>query len=636
MSDLHDLLVRRASGYEPPSDLMERVRTRRRQRDRNRRVISATASVVVVAFVIGGLANVLNRPNTLLISPPPPPFEGTWLSIDTDGSSQTMDIQSLEDHSYEVEVLDDSASVCSGAPATMTGTGRLENAELVVPAPELTCDDDSTPATMDGSSLRKALRNYTLVYDPGTKTLRDNLDVQWSRQTGDGLSEPTVSAKLWPQSSLADVREAQERATAGDPDVTWQLAPALYNDAAPPGDAVIFTRYLRQILGWDSFRWGDALDLVWTADCASSPGCTMHTIGFARCATGRPNPLYPKEGMRGDVPDFLDGTTCAPTIDDVTYETITLVASQPAVRGPKGIWVISDSYRGGSFRQSAPLPEGKVTDVVEDFLKARIDGEGVGTFVTSSAEIPLLYAASDGAGYRRFEYDLHGPLWPLGSFNAIVRLYAKGTVVEQQFDVEDAGGNRPVLEFGLTSTTENGKGLPEPYDILDGEVTFAVPPPWYGFFDYGEGTIALISGDEDEAHFAVLADPLPVKTGCEQGPAPADAQAFARSIRSDQDFEATRPVTASVGELEALRMDVVSAAGAIVCNDMGAPMVVSGPQPRGPALEQGHRMRLYLLDLPKGFSARTIAIAFVAPKAAFESVLLEAAPILDSFEFHSP
>jgi hypothetical protein len=46
-------------------------------------------------------------------------------------------------------------------------------------------------------------------------------------------------------------------------------------------------------------------------------------------------------------------------------------------------------------------------------------------------------------------------------------------------------------------------------------------------------------------------------------------------------------------------------------------------------------MRLYLLDLPDGLSARTLAITFVAPEASYEAVLEYAGPILDSFEFGS-
>jgi len=56
----------------------------------------------------------------------------------------------------------------------------------------------------------------------------------------------------------------------------------------------------------------------------------------------------------------------------------------------------------------------------------------------------------------------------------------------------------------------------------------------------------------------------------------------------------------------------------------------------GVALEHGHRMRLYLLDLPEGMSARTLAIAISAPEPDFERVMEGAAPVLDSIEFHAP
>ena len=42
----------------------------------------------------------------------------------------------------------------------------------------------------------------------------------------------------------------------------------------------------------------------------------------------------------------------------------------------------------------------------------------------------------------------------------------------------------------------------------------------------------------------------------------------------------------------------------------------------------------YLVDLPGG-SARILSIAIVAPESSFESVVEAAAPILDSFEFHT-
>jgi hypothetical protein len=46
-------------------------------------------------------------------------------------------------------------------------------------------------------------------------------------------------------------------------------------------------------------------------------------------------------------------------------------------------------------------------------------------------------------------------------------------------------------------------------------------------------------------------------------------------------------------------------------------------------------MRLYLLDLPEGMSARILAIAISAFDSEFERVVKAAAPVLDSFEFRT-
>lgn len=48
------------------------------------------------------------------------------------------------------------------------------------------------------------------------------------------------------------------------------------------------------------------------------------------------------------------------------------------------------------------------------------------------------------------------------------------------------------------------------------------------------------------------------------------------------------------------------------------------------------RIRLYLVDLPEGSSAGILAVAIGAPDSAFDRVVKQAAPILDSIEFHEP
>ena len=84
----------------------------------------------------------------------------------------------------------------------------------------------------------------------------------------------------------------------------------------------------------------------------------------------------------------------------------------------------------------------------------------------------------------------------------------------------------------------------------------------------------------------------------------------------------------SVGGIDALRMDVV-APGQLEVGDC-VPMVLERL-----SLGPDGRMRVYLLDLPEGMSARILAIAISALDSESERVMEAAGPVLDSFEFHT-
>jgi hypothetical protein len=310
---------------------------------------------------------------------------------------------------------------------------------------------------------------------------------------------------------------------------------------------------------------------------------------------------------------------------------------------------------------SVPPPsDAEAAELVGAFLRARVTGQDAEEFLhpnaehvvaqacslnttASCAEIPLLYATTSGTPYERFEFEaVRGPVWPGGWIEFSVRLFAEGdtTVVEQPFFVDRTPDDRLGLVYGSLAdadvqTTENGEVLGLPWHLLDGEVTFRAAQAWYEFFDYGADTIALVNTDSD-VDLSILADPVPVATGCEPGPVAADAASLVQSIRSDPDLEATEPVAVSIGQIEALRIDVVAAAGADACESEGTNLVVRDPEGGmglGPGLGREDRMRLYVLDLPDGSPAHTLAIAIVAPDAGFETVLEETEPILDSFEF---
>ncbi|HKZ76539.1 MAG TPA: hypothetical protein VJ259_07725, partial [Actinomycetota bacterium] len=183
MPELHDLLERRASGYEPSHDLFERVLDRRARRQRNQRVAAGVLGIAVFALAAIGFVRLLGSERTPA-SDPRSPFAGTWISTsDADGGTQTMTVQVFADGAVEIVVTDDVATVCSLTPSTMTGTGRIEaGTALVIPAPVYTCDDGSEPETLSGPPLEEQLRDWTLFLDPDTDTLSDGVGGVWLRE----------------------------------------------------------------------------------------------------------------------------------------------------------------------------------------------------------------------------------------------------------------------------------------------------------------------------------------------------------------------------------------------------------------------------------------------------------------------
>ncbi|HSK94779.1 MAG TPA: hypothetical protein VLA76_12090 [Candidatus Angelobacter sp.] len=503
------------------------------------------------------------------------------------------------------------------------------------------------------------------------------LNLYANQQTGTGTATPTPSAAaaspepnsspptsggMWPQSTLEEVQEAQDRADAGDPDYTWQVDPVLASFGGPdangePLEAEIFERFVREELGWEEFSGFAIHGYV-------EGGGHLEGVLFIRCAPGRTNPLYPQP-----YPEMpLEVRGCAPTIDDSRYETVRFNVEQEARTGPSGIWVVTtwellqpadpvvpystfdDLYPDFDqvpVEQVAPPSDAEVSALLQAFLGARVDGEAAETYLhrhepdegppSPGEVVPLLYATTDGARYERSEIErVQGPVWPTGWFEFKVRLFAEdGTVVEQSFAVVRQEDGRLGLVYGSQSgdlpTTENGQAVPVLYSILDGEVTFAAAPPWGDTILNRTFTILGGVGRGSAVQFTmltVMADPR-TGLGCEAGLPAADVDALVRSIRSNPDFEATAPVAARVGGIDALRMDVVGLRPTEVGDCI--PLVLERI-PGG----QDDRVRLYLLDLPEGMSARILVIAISAADSEFEVVVEAAAPVLDSFEFHAP
>jgi len=478
MSEYTELFERAAAHYSEPQLSTEGLLLRRDRKQRNQRVAAGVLGIAVFALAAIGFVRLLGSEGTPA-GDPRSPFEGTWVSTtDADGGTQTMTVRATADGAVEITVRDDVATECSDTPSTMTGTGRIEGGtQLVIPAPVYTCDDGSEAETLSGAPQQEQLRDWTLFLDPQTDTLSDGEGGVWLREGAEAPSpEPTISGGMWPQTSLEEVRQAQELADAGDPAYTWQVDPRLTSQESDPlltdpelgsyftsGGAEIVERFLREELGWDELD-----EFLFSGEATAFNADGLRGLVYLRCAPGETNPLYPIAPVHPKAPR---GDLCAPTIDELRYEAVRLDLFQPERRGLDGIWVVN--WTATQFAQADPsVVEAEATARLEDFLRARIDGEGAEGFVEvfdlfgGSEDVPLLYATTPGAPYERFEIELvDGPHWPYGEMEYAVRLFADGgeTVVEQQIDVVFFESGRPTYRHNVasTTTTENGQPLPE-------------------------------------------------------------------------------------------------------------------------------------------------------------------------------
>jgi hypothetical protein len=490
-----------------------RARLGRFHAARSALALGGAAALVVAAALSLNVATVPGIGGPPATADPRGSYLGTWLSTsDADGGIQTMTIQAAGDGTVEIVVTDSIASVCSRAPSTMTGTGRLEgDAKLIMPSPMYACDDGSEPRALSGQPLQEQLRNLTFVRDAQAGTLTDNFGSVWLLK---GATPPS------PEPSITSVR---------------------------------------------------------------------------------------------------------------------------------------------------PSSEAEVTALLDGFLDARVAGAGAERYLSSVADVPLLYATTSGAPYERAEFEpVAGIQWPYGWTAFKVRLFDPDTVVEQLVFIGRDGP--PWLEYqsdgfgtDIAPTTENGQPVAVPYTVLDGHVTLEAAHPWVMWPGRSSGWLIpegpavrpTTDGGErrDWDRLVLIADPAVGVTGCPVRGA-MGAHVLDESIRSIPDLQATAPTAASVGGADALMMDVSVAKGTTIsvpvdegqnfCGDevlnllldMDATTTFHDGVATGPAT--GARMRLYLVDAPEGSAMQTLAIAIVAPEASFERAVEAAAPILHSIKFQAP
>lgn len=618
----------------------------------SQRLIVLLAATLLLVAAIGAIAvgsGLLRLPLVVDI-PTASPFEGTWVSSsDTDGGTQTMTVRVSADGAVEIVVHDNVATVCSGTPSTMTGAGRIVGGtQLVIPAPVYTCDDESEAQTLSGPPLEEQLRDWTLVLDPQTDTLTGSSGGLWARE-GAELPSPdstvTISDTMWPQSSLEEVQEAQRLADAGDPDYTWQVDSQLFTDdtwAEEPGQIAIVDRFLREVLGWEAYVLNGYEGMV-----RNGIYDVNYDQRYLRCAPVGTNPLYPP----GPDPEW--GELCAPTLDDLRYESVSLDLAQPVRRESDGIWVVNRWSLLAPFAQSDPAAvEAQVTERLEEFLDARIAGTGADGYVqfdSDLVDVPLLYATTSGAAYERYELELlDGPEWPYGNVTFSARLFADGDAIVVEQEVAWTGHDpTDVLWLNTNSTTENGQPVLLSYASRDDEVSASTPSTWVTYWpgkdsdglapDVWFGLLSRGPGNIDTSEHIGLVDPVAYDSWCEEnGGSPllsgrASAAEITQLVIADPDFETTEPVMTTIGGMEAISIDVALAPGGEACK---VGMIIISRWIHTIAWDPELRLRLYLVDLSEGMSVETLAITVVAPEERFQEFIEETAPIIESIEFH--
>ena len=98
---------------------------------------------------------------------------GTWTSVDTDGSNQTLAVRGSGGRVYSMVYVDESATnACGGAPARISGPGFVDGDGVVMVGP-LVC--------LPGGNVFRERFAIGFEYDPGADTLTDDFGIVWHR-----------------------------------------------------------------------------------------------------------------------------------------------------------------------------------------------------------------------------------------------------------------------------------------------------------------------------------------------------------------------------------------------------------------------------------------------------------------------
>lgn len=129
--------------------------------------INIRKAAVSAAIVLGAQALVVQPASAAEL-----PFNGTWTSVDTDGSSQVLTVRGQGAGSRAVALFDDAATVCGGVPASVTGSAVIDGSLMILHAP-ISCRPGGNPVS--------GRVEVAFLYDEATDTLNDPSGVVWHR-----------------------------------------------------------------------------------------------------------------------------------------------------------------------------------------------------------------------------------------------------------------------------------------------------------------------------------------------------------------------------------------------------------------------------------------------------------------------
>ena len=97
----------------------------------------------------------------------------TWISVDRDGSTQTLTITGSGGKAYAMVYVDESATgACNGAPARIVGPGVVDGNDIVM---------EATLVCLPGGNPFRSRLAIGFSYDAGSDTLTDSFGIVWHR-----------------------------------------------------------------------------------------------------------------------------------------------------------------------------------------------------------------------------------------------------------------------------------------------------------------------------------------------------------------------------------------------------------------------------------------------------------------------